>query len=89
MAGKHPVAWDELRWNGPLRNNRWDPQPGSLTARSTACVSDAVPDYSTDFAEFFQGDHAITLTSGRALSGWRPVRPVKLLNLTGWEGSGN
>lgn len=89
VAGRHPMAWDELRWNGPLRSHRWDPQPGPLTVRSTAGVSYAAPDVTTAFAEIFQGDRAITLTSDRALSGWRPIRPLELLNLTGGDGSGD
>jgi len=89
VAGRHPMAWDELRWNGPLRSNRWDPQSGPLTARSTVGVSYAAPEYTTAFAEVFQGDRAITLTSDRALSGWRPTRPLELLNLTGGDGSGD
>src|SRR5699024_12450632 len=81
LSGKHPMARDELRQNGPLRFHRWDPQPGPLTVRSTAGVSYAASNYTMAFAEIFQGDRAITLTSDRALSGWRPTRSLELLNL--------
>ena len=89
VAGSHPTAWDELRWHGPIRSNRWDPQTGPLSVRSTAGVSYAAPDYTTAFAELFQQDRAITLTAERALSGWRPSRPLDLLNLIGGEGGGD
>lgn len=83
------MAWNELRWNGPISSNRWDPQPGPLSARSTSGVSYTAPDYATAFAEIFQNDRAITLTADRALSGWFPTRPLELLNLTGGRGSGD
>lgn len=83
------MAWDELRWNGPISSNRWDPQPGPLSARSTAGVSYTAPDYTTAFAEIFQNDRALTLTAERALSSWLPARPLELLNLTGGSGSGD
>lgn len=89
VAGRHPMAWNELRWNGPIRSNRWDPQPGPLSVRSTAGVSYTAPDYTTAFAELFQRDRAITLTADRALSGWRPSRHLDLLDLTGGKGSGD
>lgn len=83
------MAWNELRWNGPIRSNRWDPQPGPLSARSTAGVSYTAGDYTTAFAELFQGDRAIALTAERALSGWRPSRPLDLLNLIGGDRNGD
>lgn len=89
VAGRHPMAWNELRWHGPVRSNRWDPQRGPLSVRSAAGVSYAASDYATAFAELFQRDRAITLTADRALSGWRPSRPLDLLNLIGGEGSGD
>ncbi len=89
VAGRHPMAWDELRWNGPIRSNRWDPQAGPLSVRSVAGVSYTAPAYTTAFAELFQRDRAITLTAERALSGWRPSRPLDLLNLIGGEGNGD
>lgn len=89
VAGRHPMAWNELRWNGPLRSNRWDPQTGPLTARSAAGISYTAPDHATAFAELFQRDCALILTADRALSGWRPSRPLDLLNLIGGEGSGD
>lgn len=83
------MQWNELRWHGPIRSNRWDPQAGPLSVRATAGVSYVGTDYATAFAEVFQGDRAITLTADRALSGWRPSRPLELLNLTGGEGAGD
>ncbi|MGO1183016.1 MAG: RES family NAD+ phosphorylase [Micrococcaceae bacterium] len=89
LAGAHPLSWDQFRWHGPLRSQRWDPHPGPVSVRSAAGVSYTATDFTTAFAEVFQSDRAITLTSDRALSGWHPIRPLELLDLTGGEGSGD
>ncbi|WP_169251300.1 RES family NAD+ phosphorylase [Brevibacterium sp. 'Marine'] len=88
-SGQYPAAWNDLRWTGPIRSQRWDPHPGPLGAQSTAGVSYTASSYITCFTEVFQAARAITLTSDRALSGWIPSRPLELLNLTGGEGSGD
>lgn len=88
-SGQYPAAWNDLRWTGPIRSQRWDPHPGPLGAQSTAGVSYTASSYITCFTEVFQAARAITLTSDRALSGWIPSRPLDLLNLTGGEGSGD
>lgn len=88
-SGPHPAAWNDLRWTGPIRSQRWDPHNGPLGAPSTVGVSYAASSYVTCFTEVFQKSRTITLTSSRALSGWFPSRPLELLNLTGGEGSGD
>ncbi len=88
-SGQYPAAWNDLRWTGPIRSQRWDPHPGPLGTQSTAGVSYTASSYITCFTEVFQAARAITLTSDRALSGWIPSRPLELLNLTGGEGSGD
>lgn len=87
VVGPYRMAWDELRWHGPLRRSRWDPQPGPLAERSSVGVSYTAPAPTTCFAEVFQDDRAITLTSDLALSGWLPSRELALLDLTGGSGS--
>lgn len=88
-SGPHPTAWNDLRWTGPIRSQRWDPHRGPLGAQSAVGVSYAALSYVTCFAEVFQGTRRIALTSDRVLSGWIPSRPLELLNLTGGEGSGD
>lgn len=87
-SGPHTAVWNDLRWTGPIRSQRWDPHHGPLGTPSTAGVSYAASGYATCFTEVFQDSRTITLTSSRALSGWIPSRPLELLNLTGGEGSG-
>lgn len=89
LNGRHPSAWNELRWNGPIRSMRWDPQRGPLSARSDVGVTYVSPDYVTCFAEVVQAKRMITLTSDRALTSWRPSRPLQLLNLLGGSGTGD
>ena len=88
-SGPHPAAWNDLRWTGPIRNQRWDPHHVPLGQSSTAGVTYTASSYMTCFTEVFQDARAITLTSTRALSGWIPSRPLELLNLVGGEGTGD
>lgn len=88
-TGRHPQEWNDLRWNGPIHNQRWDPQRGPVEAVSTAGVSYAAVDYVTCFSEVFQRDRQISRTSDRALSGWKPTRPLELVNLLGGDGTGD
>lgn len=89
VTGRHPMNWNELRWNGPLHDQRWDPQRGPVAAISPAGVSYAAVDYVTCFSEVFQRDRQISRTSDRALSGWKPNRPLELVNLLGGDGTGD
>lgn len=82
------MAWKDLRWNGPIHSQRWDPHPGPVEVTSAAGVSYAAMDYVTCFAEAFQADRKISRTSDRALSGWMPTRPLELVNLLGGGGTG-
>lgn len=80
-TGTHPSAWNELRHYGPLTAFRWDPHPPPPQFHGSVAVSYAASGYATTFAEVFQRDHQITLTSDRTLSGWVPTRPLQLLDL--------
>lgn len=88
-TGRHPSAWNDLRFNGPVPGNRWDPHPGPLSTRSAIGVSYTAPSHITAFAEVFQRDRAITVSRDRVLSGWRPTRRLELLNLLGGPGDGD
>lgn len=88
-AGPHPLAWNELRWTGPIRSMRWDPHPGPLGETSNVGESYVAPDFATCFFEVFQANRKIALTPDRALSGWRPTRPLELLNILGGEDTGD
>ena len=79
--GAHTSAWDELRAYGPIPRFRWDPHPAPTRVQPDAAVSYAAPGYVTAFAEVFQDDREITLSSSRALTGWESTRALTLLDL--------
>ncbi|WP_026819388.1 RES family NAD+ phosphorylase [Arthrobacter castelli] len=80
-AGAHPAAWNDLRRYGPLPAFRWDPHPVPTQLHPLVGVSYTAQDYATVFAEVFQRDRLITLTSDKTLSGWTPSRPLELLDI--------
>ena len=82
-TGPHVVSWRTLRTYGPIASMRYDPHPGPAAAATTTGVLYAACDVATALAEVYQATRTIDTTSGApALTGWRPVRPLKLLNLT-------
>lgn len=83
VAGRHSAQWDDLREYGPLPVMRWDPHPMPMGTHPGAGVSYASPYLDTAVAEAFQGTRVITLSGERALVGWIPDRPLRLLGLTG------
>lgn len=82
-SGRHRQHWNELREFGPISTMRWDPHPGTQGHHPASAVSYAATDVVTAFAEAFQNRRAITLSPDQALAGWQPVRPLRLLDLTG------
>lgn len=82
-TGTHPSGWNELRSYGPISRFRWDPHPQPAASHPDAAVSYTASSYDTAFAEVFQDDRAITLTSSQALSAWHTARPLRLLDLIG------
>lgn len=86
-AGRHLVAWNEARRYGPLTSMRFDPHPtdpcGPALHPSIGVHYSAV-DITTAVAETFQRVRAVDLfAGGPVLTGWRPVRPLRLLDLAG------
>jgi RES domain len=80
--GVHRSRWDQLRAWGPV-DSRWDPHPPPPGDQPDAAVLYASTDVPTAFGEVFQHRRAITLTDQLNLAGWIPVRPLRLLDLTG------
>lgn len=81
-TGTYVLPWNKLRCHGPTPS-RFDPQP-EPPRLSVRGVSYASTDIATALAEVFQATRAIdTVTAGRHLTGWSPIRPLRLLDLTG------
>lgn len=79
-GGRHPVAWNEFRFVGPLPNSRFDPH----VAGAARGVLYAARELATAVAEVFQGSRVVDrLSAERCLSAFRITRSVRLLDLTG------
>ncbi|WP_147911185.1 RES family NAD+ phosphorylase [Microbacterium wangchenii] len=83
VSGAHPSTWDELREHGPVTSMRWDPHPTPRGDHPGIGVSYASADVFTVVAEAFQQQRVITLSRERALVGWTPTRPLRLLRVSG------
>jgi len=82
-TGPHVVSWRTLRTYGPIASMRYDPHPGPVPAATTIGVLYAACDVATALAEVYQATRTIDTAIGApALTGWRPTRPLNLLNLT-------
>jgi len=82
-GGDHVLAWDELRRWGPITTMRFDPHlpPPHLQDRRVAYTGLAIPDV---LAEVYQQTRVVDRgAKGAYLAGWRPTRPLRLLDLTG------
>lgn len=87
-SGAHPAQWNTLRSFGPLVSFRWEPHPWPQQQHLGMGVSYTAQEYTTAFAEVFQSTRIVRLTDRRILSGWRPTRPLALLDLvppSGWS----
>lgn len=85
-SGRHPSSWDALRTVGPIDGMRWDPHSpaGAVPPHGLLpAVSYTATTVYGAFAEVFQRDRQISLDRGRALTAWQPVRPLRLVNLSG------
>jgi hypothetical protein len=84
-GGEHVVAWNRLRYWGPAPTARFDPHepPPHQQDRGVSYTSTDIP---TALAEVFQATRVIdTGTNVPYLTGWRPTRAVRLLDLAhGW-----
>jgi len=82
VRGEFPLRWNQMRNYGPLRAFRWDHHPEPTNSYPGHRILYAANNYETCFAEVFQGTRYIPISDSYALSGWFPVRPLRLLNLT-------
>ena len=79
----YPAAWNGMRYFGPLRDMRFDPHPAGPPRMSAEGVLYAAGDIATALAEVYQRTRIIdTITGTPHLSGWRPTRRLRLLDLT-------
>lgn len=83
IKGNHPMAWNGLREFGPLELARWDPHPPPRQHHPGVGVTYCATDPITAFAEVFQNRRRIRVTSTQAITAWFPIRPLRLLDLTG------
>ena len=82
-AGAHVVAWDQLRYFGPIDTMRFDPHdpPPHTQAKG---VGYSALDLPTILAEVFTQTRFINRTRGAPyLTGWVPTRQLTLLDLAG------
>lgn len=81
--GDHVIAWDELRYWGPAATMRFDPHlpPPRAQDRGVLYAGLAIPDV---LAEVYQQTRVVDRAAkGAYLAGWQPVRPLRLLDLSG------
>ncbi len=83
-AGPHVTGWSAPRIFGPVPSMRFDPHPeGPPTLHPGIGVLYATTDIATAAAEVFQRTRLIDTTTGAPyLTGWRPTRPLHLLDLS-------
>lgn len=81
--GPYALPWNVLREYGPVSTMRWDPHPAPVRAHPGVGVGYAAPDLVTVIAEVFQKNRQVKRTGSLELVGWKPTRPLRLLDLTG------
>lgn len=82
-------AWDRLRHYGPVTDQRCDPHDGPKGAGKTAGVQYLAANPIAAIGEVFQDRAIPTADPSWVLYGWQPIRPLRLLDLTGTFGSRN
>lgn len=87
-AGPHATRWDHFRTAGPVATARFDPHPPTVDGRprdAPGCgVLYAAVSLRTALAEAFQAARVVDRHTGRPwLAVFRPVRVLRLLDLTG------
>ncbi len=85
-TGPHVVAWNELRFYGPIASCRWDPHPPPTRTHADTGVSYLATAIPTALAERFQQTRLINTHRGCPyLTAFSMSRPLHLLDLThGW-----
>lgn len=80
-AGTFPLRWDAFRYFGPLPSARFDPHDPP-PREQTECVASFAATWQTCFAEVFQATRVVsTRRADPYITGVRPTRPLRLLNL--------
>ncbi|WP_300681587.1 RES family NAD+ phosphorylase [Nocardioides sp.] len=83
-VGQHVLGWSTLRQWGPAVSARFDPHPMPTGQHPGLGVTYAATDLATSVAEVFQYDRVIDTVTGRPkATSWQPIRPLRLLDLTG------
>lgn len=82
--GEFVAPWDVCRRFGPLGGMRYDPHPaGGPAVHPNHGVHYNAVDVDTAVAEVFQRTRTVNVTNGVPfLTGWSPVEPLRLLDLT-------
>lgn len=84
VGGPYPSRWNEHRTYGPLAGSRWDPHPEPVADHAGRGVLYAATDPITGLGEVFQRRRIVDLAENdRHLTGWKPTRELRLLDLTG------
>src|SRR4249919_2684642 len=82
--GVHALSWDELRYFGPIRDFRFDPQPpGPPDVYPDEGVMYVAEDVPTCLAEVFQRSRRIKLDDQTVLTGFALNARGRFLDLTG------
>lgn len=81
VRGAHPMEWNEFRSFGPLATCRYDHHPPPQQDHPGFGISYTAMDLATCVGEVFQASRVVSPSSGQQLSAWRPVRPLRLLDL--------
>lgn len=83
VRGRHAQAWNDFRDWGPVAGMRWEPHPTPPAVHPGFGVTYATTDPSTAVAEVFQRTRVVRPAADKHLTSWTPVRPLRLLDLTG------
>lgn len=83
-AGEHAGTWNALRHHGPVPGMRFDPHPLPPGDHPSVGVLYAATDAVTSLGETDQRRRVLDrVQNAPRLVGWRPSRPLTLLDLTG------
>jgi hypothetical protein len=82
-TGAHPQPWNTLRQYGPVASCRFDPHSEPPRAQTTGVAYTALS-VPTALAERFQSNRRVNRSlAGAHLTGFRPARALRLLDLAG------
>lgn len=82
--GEHVLPWDGFGTFGPVSSGRYDPHPPPAEEHPGYGVMYTATDLCTALAEVFQRTRRINLRTGAPyVTSWTPIRPLRLLDLTG------